>query len=213
MAQGFGPADPVADCLEAPVAYPCRLWLDALTAECLATQEHQALLLGDTVDDVFGDRDAIGIAEDLDPPEPVWRTGVAEPAQAFAVATERRRVLQRIGEIEERRRRTSVVEVEQTDDHPISPDAVPRPEVAVADDLARSGPTGPAGPDAVLRGSVVGDRAVVATQEPRQSRNPASGTIFAHPLAPDSPSIHESTSSSRSTRTRRGAGKPTASRW
>jgi hypothetical protein len=163
---GFGPADPVADGLEVAVAYPGRLRLYALAAERLATRQHEPLLLGDPVDDV-GNGDAIGFAKHVDPPSPVGSPGIAEPAKALGVVAKRRRVLQRVSEIKQRRCRAGMVEVEQAGGLPAAPDAVPRPEVAVADDLTRSAPARTAGPDALVRRAVTGDRIVIAAQEAR----------------------------------------------
>jgi len=60
-----------------------------------------------------------------------------------------------------------MVEVEQAGDLPAAPDAVPGPEVAVADDLTPSAHARTAGPDALVRRAVTGDRIVVAAQEAR----------------------------------------------
>ena len=98
--KGFCPVDPRADRIEIAFADPGRLRLDALAGQCLAGLQHEALLPGHQGGDVLGDGDAVGVAEDLDPPAPVGRLRVAQPAQAFGVVTERRRVLQRVRDVE-----------------------------------------------------------------------------------------------------------------
>ena len=105
------------------VSNPGHLRLDTTTAQVVALLEDPALLVGDTIDDVDRHRDAVRVAEDLDPSSPVRRLRVTEPALALIVRTERSRVLQGVCDIPERRRRPSMIKVEQADQ--ISPRQTP----------------------------------------------------------------------------------------
>jgi hypothetical protein len=92
------------DGVEVAVAGPGGLRSDALACQRLAVLQDEALLPGDASGDVGGHGGAVGVAEGLDPAAPVGRLGVAQPAQAFVVVAERRRVFQCVGDVKDRRR-------------------------------------------------------------------------------------------------------------
>ena len=78
----------------------------------------------------------------------VWRARVAQPADALLVVTKWCHVLERIGDVEERWGRSSVVPVDEPGDVVAPPDAVPGPEIAVAHDFSVRAGSSPARPDA-----------------------------------------------------------------
>ena len=171
--KGLCPVDPGADGLKVAFADPGRLRFDALAGQCRAVLHDEALLPGDPADDVAGNRDAVGGAEDLDAAAPVRRLRVAQPAQAFGVVTERRRVLEGVGDVEDRRRGPRVVEIDQARRLVSPPDSVPWAEVTVADDLARCARARPAGPAGAGRRAVARHGVVIAAQERRPAAQPA----------------------------------------
>ncbi len=142
--------------------------------------QDEALLPRDAAGDLGRHGDAVGVAQGLDPSAPAGRLGVAQPAQAFGVHAERRGVLQRVGDVEDRRCRPGVVEVDEADRVPGAPDPVPGAEVAVADDLAKCAGARAAGPSGAGRRVVACDGVVVAAQE----RCPAPEPAFWDDLGP-----------------------------
>lgn len=119
-------------------------------------------------------------------PSTVRAAGIAQPADALLVVAKRRRVLQRVGHVEEGLGGSGVVPVDEPDDVVTLKDAVLGPEVAMANDLSRRAGPGVARPHTVGGRPVARDGVVVPPQEARPA---PSGTTLAQPSGPDSPSI------------------------
>lgn len=186
-ASGFGPPDPGLQLLEVALAGPRGLRLDTAPGERGAGLSRHPLLIGDAGGDLVRDRYAVGGAEGFDPASAIWRFRVPHPAHALLVVPEGRGVLKRVRDVEKRRGWSCHVPVDQPGDIISAPDRVPRPEVAVANDLAW--PAGPR-PRCPLRARswpVTCNSVVIAAQEPgpppqarfRYDPGPAIGARFA----------------------------------
>src|SRR3954453_19285904 len=100
------------------------------------------LSLDHSIDQTVGSGQTVCLGEDLDPTSPVRRLRIRTPADRSLAIAERRRVpdlagppqgLERAGHLQHRLTRAREIEVEQADRFLLSPDDVPRTEVAVTD--------------------------------------------------------------------------------
>jgi hypothetical protein len=161
---------------------PGRLRLNPASSERFTGGKDGALLLDDARDDIVRNGDPVGVAEDIDTPSTIRAARIAQPADALLVVAKRRYVLQRVGNVEEVWGGPGMVPVDEPNDVVTLKDAVPGPEVAMADDLSRRAGPRAARPHTVGRGPVAGDGVVVASQE----AGPAPQAVLSNNLGPTS---------------------------
>jgi hypothetical protein len=112
------------------------LGLPAVRREMPCAVENPLLLIDDLVDETVDRGEPVRRGEPFEASSAVGRRGITEPAHAFVVVSERRDVLQCVGDVVDLAVRPCVVPVEDAHRSGTAPHQIPRSEVTVADQFA-----------------------------------------------------------------------------